>query len=456
MSLEVIVLAAGKGTRMRSQLPKVLHKLGGRSLLDHVLIAANALNPDTVSVVFGHGGDRVRQSVDSEAMNWVFQAEQLGTGHAVKLAMPKVQDDAIVLIMYGDIPLISADTMTRLVACAREADSLAVLTVELDDAGQYGRIVRDKKNQLHSIVEAKDADAAVLAINEINTGFMAAPASRLKDWVSRLSASNSQAEYYLTDVAAMAVNDGLVVPTVEVDDHWQTEGVNSRLQLAELERVYQRRKAEALLLAGVTLADPARIDIRGDTEIGEDSYIDINVVFQGTNRIGRYVSIGPNCVLTDVTIGDGVTIHANCVIEQAQIANACNVGPFARIRPQTQLGEGARVGNFVETKKSTIGAGSKVNHLSYVGDSEIGSNVNIGAGVITCNYDGVNKHKTTIKDNAFIGSDSQLIAPVTVGEGAFIGSGTTLSKNAPDGELTLSRNPQRTVKGWQPPLKKST
>ncbi len=453
MSLEVIVLAAGKGTRMRSALPKVLHPLAGRPMLGHVLDCARNLEADRVSVVYGHGGDAVPRAFADSDIRWVLQERQQGTGHAVRVGMPDAADDAVVLIMYGDVPLVSAGVLGALVARARAAEALAILTLELERPGAYGRIVRDDSGAVTGIVEQRDATGSQLEIREINTGFMAAPAGRLRNWLGRIGNRNSQGEYYLTDVVALAVADGVAVRTVTADDPWQVQGVNSRSELAALERVLQQRRAETLMAAGVSLADPARFDLRGSLAAGTDCFLDVNVVFEGDNIIGSDVRIGPNCVIRNARLGDGVEIQANCVIDGAVVGDGCSIGPFARVRPGTELGRGARLGNFVETKNARIGDGSKANHLSYVGDSEVGRGVNIGAGVITCNYDGANKHRTEIGDDAFIGSDCQLVAPVKVGAGATIGAGTTLTRDAPEGQLTVSRSPQRTIRDWQRPKK---
>lgn len=455
MLLDIVVLAAGKGTRMKSALPKVLHPLGGTSLISHVLNTARELEPASISLVYGFGGDAVIASVKDDSVQWVFQEHQQGTGHAVRLAMPGVNDESMVLIMYGDVPLIQSATLKTLVDAAKETNTLAVLTIELEQPGQYGRIVRNESGSVASIVEAGDATEEQRAIREINTGFMAAPASLMKKWVDSLNSENQQGEYYLTDIVGLANGDGISPVAVSAGDFWEVEGVNNRVQLAALERIYQRRFADRLMEGGVTLGDPSRLDVRGDLTIGQDSFVDFGVLFEGSNALGCGVSIGPNCVIRNSTINDGTVVQANSVIDSAVIGEKCSIGPFARIRPDTVLAEGAKVGNFVETKKSNVGAYSKINHLSYVGDANIGRNVNIGAGVITCNYDGTSKHITTILDDAFIGSDSQLIAPVTVEKGAFVASGTTLSKNAPADQLTLTRTPQRTIRGWKRPVKKS-
>ena len=453
MTIEVIILAAGKGTRMRSTLPKVLHPLAGKPLLNHVLDTANCLSPNRIHVVYGYGGDTVPNTIGNNSINWVFQEQQQGTGHAVRLAIPHVDDDAVVLVMYGDIPLISSVTMAELIATATRSQTLAVLTMQTDDAGAYGRIIRDSEGNVTGIVEAKDATREQLAIGEFNTGFMAAPAKLMNGWLQGLSNKNAQGEYYLTDIVAAAVAEGRNVVTTSAENAYEVEGVNSKQELAALERLHQIENAHRLMDHGVCFADPNRFDLRGTLDAGEDCYFDINLIIEGNNRFGQGVSIGPNCVIKNAVIGDNVTIHANSVVEDAEIHDHCNVGPFARIRPGTVLKQGARIGNFVETKNAQIGPGSKANHLAYVGDAEVGSNSNIGAGVITCNYDGANKHKTTIGDDVFVGSDSQLIAPVTIEDGATIGAGTTLSSTAPSNQLTVGRAKARTIRNWVRPTK---
>ncbi len=454
MALEIIILAAGKGTRMRSALPKVLHPLAGQPLIAHVLACARGLRADRVTVVHGHGADAVRDAVDDGAMRWVHQAEQLGTGHAVRLALDGVSGDAddTVLVMYGDVPLIEAHTLASLSAAA--AGALALLTLELADPGRYGRILRDDDGAVTGIVEAADANPEQLAIGEINTGFMAAPRSLMTAWLSRLRNDNAQGEYYLTDIAGLAVADGVAVRAVQAGDELEVRGVNSRVELAAMERAWQRRLAEALMHAGTSVADPSRLDVRGRLSAGIDGFIDVNVVFEGNVELGDRVRIGPGCVIRDAVLGDDVVVHAHSVIEGARIAGRCSIGPFARVRPGTSLDEGARLGNFVETKQAAVGAGSKINHLAYVGDCEIGREANIGAGVITCNYDGVNKHRTVIGDGAFIGSDCQLVAPVTIGENATVGAGTTLTRDAPANQLTVGRSPQRSLAHWRRPARK--
>ena len=452
MGLSVVILAAGQGTRMKSALPKVLHPLGGVPLLQHVIRTARALSPASIRVVYGHGGEQVPQALSQAGVEWVLQEEQKGTGHAVEQAMPGIADDDTVLVLYGDVPLIRPQTLRQLVDEAGE-DRLVLLTAVLEDPHGYGRIVRDADGRPSAIVEHKDASEAQRQIREINTGFLAAPAGRLRGWLQRLDNRNAQGEFYLTDVIAMAAAEGAPLDSVTAEDEFEVLGVNDRVQLATLERVYQRRQAERLMRAGVTLADPARFDQRGELEVGQDCFIDINVIFEGTVKIGRDVKIGHNCLIKNTIIGDGVEILGNCVIEDAEIGAASRIGPFARIRPQTRLAEGVHVGNFVEIKKSSVAAGSKINHLSYIGDTRMGSGVNVGAGTITCNYDGASKHLTEIGDDVFIGSDTQLVAPVRVGDGATIGAGSTITRDVPPGELTLSRSPQQTRTGWKRPVK---
>ncbi|MGQ0656919.1 MAG: bifunctional UDP-N-acetylglucosamine diphosphorylase/glucosamine-1-phosphate N-acetyltransferase GlmU [Chromatiales bacterium] len=452
MALSVIILAAGQGTRMKSQLPKVLHTLAGRTLLEHVYTAAMRFPKSRVHVVYGHGGENMRERLRYLKAEWVEQARQLGTGHAVKQALPKVKHNDTVLVLYGDVPLITYSTLERLVEAGTKA--LGLLTVELPDPAGYGRIVRDAKRNVVRIVEQKDATRAERKIREVNTGMMAVAARLLKKWVNRLSNRNAQGEYYLTDVIEIAVKDGVQIKTVSPESVFEVMGVNDRAQLAELERYYQLVQAQHLMKQGVTIADPARFDLRGELEIGQDVFIDVNVVLEGRVRIGSRAHIGPNNVLRNVTVEDDASVLANCVIEDATIGRGARVGPYSRIRPETVLGEDVHVGNFVEIKKSTVAQGSKINHLSYVGDSEVGTNVNIGAGTITCNYDGANKHKTVIGDDVFIGSDCQLVAPVKVGDGATLGAGTTLTHDAPQGKLTISRVRQHTIEGWQRPRKK--
>ena len=450
--LEAVILAAGQGTRMRSALPKVLHPLGGRPMLAHVIDAAAALGPHAVRVVYGHGGAQVPERLAALDVAWVEQAEQLGTGHAVARALPEVADDARVLILYGDVPLIRPETLERLLEAA--AGGLAILTVELAEPSGYGRVLRDAQGGVTGVVEHKDATAAQRAVTEINTGLLAADAALLKRWVARLDNANRQGEYYLTDIFALAREDGVAIGTAAPADADEVQGINDRVQLAAAERLFQRRQAEALMRAGVTVADPARLDVRGRVAAGRDVFLDVGVVLEGDVTLGDGARVGAHSVLRDSLLGEGAEVHEHSVVEGAAVGPGCQVGPFARLRPETRLEAGARVGNFVEVKKSRIGEGSKVNHLAYIGDTEMGAGVNIGAGTITCNYDGANKHRTVIGDGAFIGSDTQLVAPVEVGEDATIGAGSTISRDAPAGKLTLSRSKQQTIDGWQRPKKK--
>jgi len=451
--LEIVILAAGQGKRMYSRLPKVLHTLAGRPLLSHVLTSAMQLAPRAIHVVYGHGGEQVRTALADAPVKWVLQAEQRGTGHAVMQALPAIADDATVLILYGDVPLIDPATLQAL-AAASGPRALALLTAELPEPGSYGRIIRDEAGRATRIVEAKDASPEELRVREVNTGFLAVAAAPLKRWVAQLRNHNAQGEYYLTDVIAMAVAEGMAIATRAPRALWEILGVNSKVELASLERTYQMNRAQELLQQGVTLRDPARIDVRGALTCGRDVVIDVNVIFEGTVTLADGVHVGPNNVLRDVSVGAGTRIEANCVLEESTIGAECRIGPFARLRPGTQLADHVHVGNFVEVKKSEIGPGSKANHLSYIGDTTIGTGVNIGAGTITCNYDGANKHRTVIGDNAFIGSNTALVAPVTVGDGATIGAGSVIAREAPPGELTLTRAQQKTVRGWKRPTKK--
>ncbi len=447
MSLEVVILAAGKGTRMRSDLPKVLHILGARPLLAHVVDTARSLAADSVHVVYGHGGEQVPERLRDLEVRWVAQRPQLGTGHALAQALEHVGAGARVLVMYGDVPLVRRETLCPLVT--ENAQGLSLLTVELDDPTGYGRVVRDAGGKVSRIVEQKDATASELAIREINTGFLAAPREALAAWLGRLRNDNAQGEYYLTDVVSMAVADGGLVADCRAGHAWEVLGVNSKAELARVERLYQQQRADELLERGVTLRDPSRVDVRGECRVGSDCELDINVVLEGRVTLGDRVKVGPNTWIRDSDIGSDVTIEPNCVIDGSKISSGCLIGPYARLRPQTELAENVRVGNFVEIKKSSMGQGSKANHLSYVGDATVGVNVNIGAGVITCNYDGTQKHRTVIGDDAFIGSDSQLVAPVEIGRGATVGAGSTVTRNAPPESLTVSRSPQKSIRGWR-------
>jgi bifunctional UDP-N-acetylglucosamine pyrophosphorylase/glucosamine-1-phosphate N-acetyltransferase len=448
----IVVLAAGRGTRMVSNLPKVLHPLAGKSLLAHVLDSARQLDPLQICVVYGYGGDAVPNAIADNTIAWALQAEQHGTGHALLQALPHLADSGVTLILYGDVPLTQLETLRELTALAAQ-DSLALLTIELTDPTGYGRIVRDASGAVSHIVEHKDADAGLREIREINTGLMALPTHLLAGWLRRLSNDNAQREYYLTDIIGMAVADGVPVRTCSPRHEWEILGVNSKVQLAELERRYQLNTAQQLLEHGVTLYDPARIDVRGSLVCGRDVVIDVNCVFEGQVELADGVSVGANCVLRDVRVGAGTQIAAFSHIVEAELGADNHIGPFARIRPGSVLAAQVHVGNFVEVKNSQVDVGSKINHLSYVGDSTVGKRVNVGAGTITCNYDGANKHRTVIEDDVFIGSDTQLVAPVTVSKGATIGAGSTITKDTPAGELTLSRSKQLTINGWQRPVK---
>jgi len=455
MSLSVIILAAGEGSRMRSKIPKVLHTLGGKSLLEHVIATARQLDAHHVCVVYGHGGEQVRTTLNHLDVDWIEQAERLGTGHAVEQAMGSAARHDTALILYGDVPLITPVTLQQLIAAVSE-DSLGLLTTPLEDPAGYGRIIRDTEGHVIRIVEEKDATDQQRSVKEINTGIMAVRTNRLKSWLAALDNNNAQGEFYLTDIIAMAVREGVRINTVTPQTVAETLGVNNRAQLAELERHFQQRQAMQLMLSGVTLYDPARFDLRGEIVAGIDVTIDANNVFEGTVSLGDRVRIGPNNIIRNVTIGDDVVIHGHCVIEDAIIGAECKIGPFSRIRPQTTLGSDVHIGNFVEIKKSLVKDRSKINHLSYIGDTTVGHDVNIGAGTITCNYDGANKHHTEIGDNVFIGSDTQLVAPVTVGNGATIGAGSTITRDVPANELTLSRAPQQSRSDWKRPIKKKS
>ena len=452
MNLAVVILAAGKGTRMKSDLPKVLHPIAGRPMVQHVVDAAGALDPDNTVLIYGHGGDAVRQAVTGSRLQWAEQAEQLGTGHAVAQALPHLEED-VVLVLYGDVPLIQPQTLRDFVARGDDP-SLALMTLTLDDPSGYGRVIRDGDGKVRRVVEQKDASADEKAVREINTGILACTRRFLNDSLPRLSNSNAQGEYYLTDLIAMAVDAGMEVVTEQPGHAWEVDGVNDRVQLARLERVYQRVRAESLMRAGVTLLDPARLDIRGNLQCGQDVTLDINTVLVGDVVIGDRVTVGPNCLIRNARIGSGTHIEANSVVDGAVVGEECQVGPFARLRPGTELAARAKVGNFVETKKAYVGEGSKVNHLTYIGDSRIGKGVNVGAGTITCNYDGVNKFQTVMKDGAFIGSNSSLVAPVTIGENATVGAGSVVTKDVPDQGLAVARGQQRNIQNWSRPEKK--
>ncbi|MGG4578163.1 bifunctional UDP-N-acetylglucosamine diphosphorylase/glucosamine-1-phosphate N-acetyltransferase GlmU [Alcaligenes sp. Me129] len=455
--LNIVILAAGMGKRMQSDLPKVLHPIAGKSMLAHVLDSARELEPEKVVVVVGHGAERVQQTFAQAELAFALQQPQHGTGHAVQQAVPELvggdQEDDATLVLYGDVPLVQADTLRRLLQA--RGQGVAVLTETLADSTGYGRIIRGADGTVQRIVEHKDASEAERAVKEVNTGILVAPTARLKDWLTRITNDNAQGEYYLTDIIALAVADVVPVQAAQPAAGWETLGVNSRIQQAELERLWQAEQARRLLEKGVTLADPARFDLRGTLECGRDVFIDVGCVFEGKVVLQDGVRVGPHSVLRDVTIGAGTQIEAFSHLQQAQVGEEARIGPYARLRPGAVLANHTHVGNFVEIKNTQLGEGSKANHLAYIGDADVGQRVNIGAGTITCNYDGVNKFRTVIGDDAFIGSDTQLVAPVTVGRGATIGAGTTLVRNAPDDQLTLSRSEQRSVSGWKRPVRKS-
>ena len=452
MNLHVVILAAGQGTRMRSALPKVLHPVAGKPMLEHVIDSARALLPDGIHVVIGHGAERVRETLDGADLNWVLQTEQLGTGHAVAQALPHIRGADQLLVLYGDVPLIRLETLRALVDQAG-SNSLGLLTVLMQDPTGYGRIIRDQSGRVQAIVEQKDASAEQLQINEGNTGIMVLPGSRAAEWLSSLSNNNAQGEYYLTDVVALAVASAVPVEVAQAADELEVMGANNRQQLAVLERGWQRREAERLMVQGASLADPARLDVRGEVTIGRDISIDVNVVLEGRVVIEDNVVIGPHCVIRDSVIKSGTVIKAFSHLEGAEVCEDCDVGPYARLRPGTVLHRGAKVGNFVETKKTVVGEGAKINHLSYVGDAEVGQGANIGAGTITCNYDGVNKFVTRIGDGAFIGSNTSLVAPVTIGNQATTAAGSTITQDVPDAQLGVARGRQRNVAGWKRPVK---
>ena len=455
MSLSIVILAAGQGKRMRSALPKVMHRLAGRTLLEHVYQTASQNKSRQILVVYGHGGEQLRDEHRHLTVKWVLQKQQLGTGHAVKQTLSLIPARDMVMVLYGDIPLITKSTLQKLVIAARKTGA-SLLTANVDNPAGYGRIIRDQKGNLVRIVEEKDASAQERSIHEVNTGIMVATAKHLQRWISFLGNKNAQKEFYLTDVVAMAVNEGFRISTINPGSPVEALGINDRRQLAEMERYYQVAQARQLMHRGVTIMDPARFDLRGELEAGRDVLIDINILLQGRIRIGNNVRIGANCCIRDTVIGNDVEILPNCVIENAVINKGCRIGPFARIRPDTVLAENVHVGNFVEIKKSVIGKNSRANHLSYIGDSELGNNVNVGAGTITCNFDGARKHKTVIGDDVFIGSDTQLIAPVTIGAGATIAAGTTVTRDVKKGTLAISRVEQKTVRRWKRPKKIAT
>lgn len=452
-SINVVILAAGRGTRMHSDKPKVLHALAGKPLLSHVLDCAKQLNPEKICVVYGHGGEAVPKALQGSEVHFVIQEPQLGTGHAVQQAMPELGDDSKTLILYGDVPLIQHATLHQM----QQPDAgLTLLTVFMENPTGYGRIVRDDLGDVISIVEEKDATFIQRDIKEVNTGILLAPTKNLRAWLAKLRTDNAQGEYYLTDVVAMAVAEGIAVHTVQPGHEWEIHGINSKMQLAVLERSWQQVLAQRLLSQGVTLADPARLDVRGQLECGRDVEIDVGCVFEGQVKLGNRVQIGAYCIIKNATIADGTQLAPFSLLDSSIVGSDCHIGPFARLRPGTQLHDAVHIGNFVEIKNSVIEQSSKANHLSYIGDTTIGKRVNIGAGTITCNYDGANKYSTVIEDDVFIGSDTQLVAPVKIARGSTIGAGSTITRDTPEGELTLSRSKQTTINGWQRPKKQVT
>ncbi|MEM0912327.1 MAG: bifunctional UDP-N-acetylglucosamine diphosphorylase/glucosamine-1-phosphate N-acetyltransferase GlmU [Pseudomonadota bacterium] len=452
MALTAVILAAGKGTRMKSALPKVLHKIANKPIVEHIIETVQSLDCESINLVYGHGAEQLESTLAAHQLNWCLQQEQLGTGHAVMQALPYIDDTDDVLILVGDAPLISADTLHALIK-AKKTAPLALLTVNMADPAGMGRIIRDNGN-ITAIVEHKDATDEQRQIKEINTGIMIMGGADLKRWLADLSNNNAQSEYYLTDVIAMAADEGKTIGSAQPFWDKEVEGINNRLQLANLERALQQKIAEGLMLEGVTLADPHRIDVRGELSVGTDVFIDVNAVFEGRVSLGDNVKIGPNCVLKDCSIASNTTIEAFSHIQDAFVGESCNIGPYARLRPGSVLDNKAKIGNFVETKKAHIGEGSKVNHLSYIGDAELGENVNIGAGTITCNYDGVNKSKTTIGNDVFVGSNSSLVAPIKLGHSTIVGAGSIITKNVADEDLAISRSRQRNISGWKRPVKK--
>jgi bifunctional UDP-N-acetylglucosamine pyrophosphorylase/glucosamine-1-phosphate N-acetyltransferase len=452
MQLSVVILAAGQGKRMNSDLPKVLQPLAGEPLLQHVISAARALNPGNIYVVYGHGGVQVQAALAHENVDWVLQADQLGTGHAVMQAMCLIPDEHIVLVLYGDVPLIGAASLAKLIAAAGES-ALSILSVNLDEARGYGRIVRNSEGQVIAIVEDKDATPTQLEIREVNSGLMAAPAGSLREWLLGLGRDNTQREYFLTDVVAGAAKAGTRIEAIRAGNPLEVAGVNDKIQLSAVEAGYRRLRAEELMLAGATLADPARVDIRGNVQVGRDVFIDVNAVLSGNVHLAAGVKVGPNCIITDSKIGEGTEIFANSIIDHAVVAQNCRIGPFARLRPGTVMHREVHIGNFVEVKNTEIGAGSKANHLTYLGDSRVGKDVNVGAGSITCNYDGANKWPTFIEDGASIGSGTMMVAPVRIGAGTTIGAGSTIRASTPDNKLVFETTQPITKDNWMRPVK---
>jgi len=453
MNFSVVILAAGQGKRMCSDLPKVLHPLAGKPLLAHVLQTVENLKPSQILCVYGHGGTQVCEAFSEKSISWVHQTEQKGTGHAVAQTLSHIPDDHQVLVLYGDVPLIQIETLQNLINLSNH-QNIVILTVTLENPTGYGRMIRDENNKIIQIVEEKDANKRERQIKEGNSGILIAPALKLKTWLNNLKPNNAQGEYYLTDIIGMAVQENMPIVSSQPNDSEEVFGINDRLQLAYLERYFQKKQAEELMRKGVTLIDPNRLDIRGNVDVGRDILIDANVIFEGTVKIGDRVKIGAFCHFKDVSIGDDVEILPYSIFENATIEKNCKIGPFSRLRPETHLSENVHIGNFVELKKTTVAKNSKINHLSYVGDAQIGCDVNIGAGTITCNYDGANKHLTIIEDRVFVGSDTQLVAPVTIAEGTTIGAGSTITKNTLPNSLTLSRSPQKSIANWQRPVKK--
>lgn len=458
MRADIVILAAGQGSRMKSNLPKVLHPIAGKPMLEHVILSAlqtqQMIGKGEIHVVIGHGADKVKNALGHYHLNWVEQTEQLGTGHAVQQVIPGCKDADVVLVLYGDVPLIHSSTLQSLLA-ASNGERLGLLTINLANPSGYGRIVRDDIGSVQAIVEDKDATPEQLAINEVNTGIMAIPGSKLSEWIMGLDNNNAQQEYYLTDVVSKAVSEETPVVHVQPQKATEVEGVNSRVQLTELERAFQQQLATTMMTSGVTIIDPARLDIRGDIKTGRDILLDVNVILEGDVEIADNVVIEAGCIIRNSRIGEGAVIKAHSILEDAEVSAHCEVGPFARLRPGTQMAENAKVGNFVEIKKASIGEGSKVNHLTYIGDAEIGTGVNVGAGTVTCNYDGVNKHKTVIENNAFIGTNSSLVAPVTVGKGATTAAGSVITRSLDEDQLGVARSRQRNIDGWQRPTKKN-
>jgi bifunctional UDP-N-acetylglucosamine pyrophosphorylase / glucosamine-1-phosphate N-acetyltransferase len=452
MQLSVVILAAGQGKRMKSSLPKMLQPLAGRPMLAHVIDTARSLEPANIHVVYGHGGDRVREALKDQPVSWVLQAEQLGTGHAVMQALPHLNDDHLVLILYGDVPLIRRQTLVEFTQSA-SSSAMALFTVMLEDPAGYGRVIRDSRGQVLKIVEEKDASRSERDVRECNSGIMAIPGKQLRKWLGQLKNDNAQGEYYLTDVIGLAVEDKVAIKPFIAASAEEVLGVNDKVQLAEVEAIRRKMLAQELMLAGLTLADPARFDVRGAFTHGTDCFIDVNVVLEGAVKIGDRVRIGPNCVIRDTEIGDDTEVFPNCVLDSARIGARCNIGPFARFRPTSTLSDEVHIGNFVEVKNSTLAHGSKANHLTYVGDAQVGSRVNLGAGTIVANYDGANKHRTIVEDDVHTGSNSVLVAPITIGAGATVGAGSTVTKTVPPGKLTVARSKQVTIDGWQRPKK---